>query len=118
MNNKYNLDFYEAMGCMNDYLDLLEDSYNDYYKENVSDKLIDELTEDKNVLESMTKRYLEIEEYQHAFNSLVTNVLYNMFVDEVLSKKSDFTYLIDYVDSVDEEMMINDVTEYFNQLIG
>jgi hypothetical protein len=117
MNNKYNLDFYEAMICMNEYLNLLEDSYNDYYKDNVNETIIEQMKSDRVVLESMTEKYLELEEYQKAFNSLVTSVLYSMFINEVLAKKSDLSYLIDYVDSIDEEMMINDVTEYFNQIL-
>lgn len=117
MNNKYNLDFYEAMVCMNEYLDLLEDSYNAYYKDNVNETVIEQMKSDGVVLESMTEKYLELEEYQKAFNSLVTSVLYSMFINEVLAKKSDLSYLIDYVDSIDEEMMINDVTEYFNQIL-
>ena len=116
MNNKYNLDFYIATECMNNYLDLLEDNYTNQYKAFIGDKnAIEELKKDKYLLDNIVNQYVKTGRYQEAFNTLMVNTMYGMFIS-VMEKDGDMSYIIDYVDSVDEELLINDVTKFFDTI--
>lgn len=117
MNNKYNLDFYIVTECMNNYLDLLEDSYTNEYKAFVGNRIaIEELKQDKYLLDNIVNQYVRTGKYQEAFNTLMVNTMYGMFISVVMENNGDMGYIIDYVDSVDEELLINDVTEFFDTI--
>ena len=119
MNNKYNLDFYEATECMNDYLDMLEDNFNHRFNEQVgNEELLTELRQGKITLNNEIQQSVLDGKFQEAFNTLTMYTLYEMFTDIVMEGKGDMTYITDYVESTDEELMINDVTEYFNQILS
>lgn len=117
MNNKYNLDFYIVTECMNNYLDLLEDNYNKEYKAFIGNaEVIEELKQDKYLLDNIVKHYIRTGRYQEAFNTLMVNTMYGMFISNVMEKDGDMDYIIDYVDSIDEDLLITDVTDYFDTI--
>ena len=119
MDNKYNLDFYETMNMVNAHLDYLTDYLTDlrrYYenKESMIEAVMSIRDELVMEFEDKLNKYMEEESYQEVCYQLVTNEMFYMFINDVVPE-DDITYLEDYVDSLSEEMLIEDVTEFIDR---
>lgn len=115
MENKYNLDFYLTMEVVNNQLDTLEDELTGILKE---DKMIEETKQiftDKILhLEDILNIHLERGEYQLTCNQLVINEMMNILVNNVLPER-DMDSLIEYVESLAEIKLIEEVTRFIDK---
>ena len=120
--NKYNLDYYETMNNANEYFDILED--NIY---TVKAELKDKPDELQNVLYQMQTDYetlLELEDrlniflennnYQMVCNQIVINEMYRILIKDALPG-DDLEYISDYLDSITEYQLIEDVTNIIDK---
>ena len=122
MNNKFNLNYYEAMENANDYLDILEDNIetmkNDL-KDNPEEleKVLTMMQEDYETilqLEDMLYIHLEQNNYQGVCNQLVINDMFNILIKDVLPER-DIAYLTDYLENMSEERLIEDTTRFIEK---
>ena len=120
--NKYNLDYYETMNNANEYFDMLED--NIY---TVKDELKDQPDKLQSVLYQMQTDYdtlLELEDrlniflennnYQMVCNQIVINEMYRILIKDALPD-DDLEYISDYLDSITEYQLIEDVTNIIDK---
>lgn len=120
--NKYNLNYYETMNNANEYFDILED--NIY---TVKAELKDKPDELQNVLYQMQTDYetlLELEDrlniflennnYQMVCNQIVINEMYRILIKDALPD-DDLEYISDYLDSITEYQLIEDVTNIIDK---
>jgi hypothetical protein len=120
--NKYNLNYYETMNNANEYFDILED--NIYM---IKSELKDQPDELQNVLYQMQTDYdtlLELEDrlnvflennnYQMVCNQIVINEMYRILIKDALPD-DDLEYILDYLDSITEYQLIEDVTHIIDK---
>lgn len=120
--NKYNLNYYETMNNANEYFDILED--NIYM---IKNELKDQPDELQNVLYQMQTDYdtlleledrlnifLENNDYQMVCNQLVINEMYRILIKDALPD-DDLEYISDYLDSITEYQLIEDVTNIIDK---
>ena len=123
MNNKYNLDFNEAMNILNGFIDVLEDTLDELTDEFIGEpiKLEQELNymkESKDLLpiiQFQAEDYLMKLDLQGFFNQVLINAAYEVFLQDVLPG-TDMEPLFDYYDSISEEILIQDVTEILDDI--
>lgn len=123
MNNKYNLDFNEAMNMLNGFIDILEDTLDELTDEFIGEpiKLEQELNymkESKDLLpiiQFQAEDYLMKLDLQGFFNQVLINAAYEVFIQDVLPG-TDIEPLFDYYDSISEEILIQDVTEILDDV--
>ena len=123
MNNKYNLDFNEAMNMLNGFIDDLEDTLDELTDEFIGEpiKLEQELNymkESKDLLpmiQFQAEDYLMKLDLQGFFNQVLINAAYEVFLQDVLPG-TDMEPLFDYYDSMSEEILIQDVTEILDDV--
>ena len=123
MNNKYNLDFNEAMNMLNGFIDVLEDTLDELTDEFIGEpiKLEQELNymkESKDLLpiiQFQAEDYLMKLDLQGFFNQVLINAAYEVFIQDVLPG-TDMEPLFDYYDSISEEILIQDVTEILDDV--
>lgn len=123
MNNKYNLDFNEAMNMLNGFIDILEDTLDELTDEFIGEpiKLEQELNymkESKDLLpmiQFQAEDYLMKLDLQGFFNQVLINAAYEVFLQDVLPG-TDMEPLFDYYDSISEEILIQDVTEILDDV--
>ena len=123
MNNKYNLDFNEAMNMLNGFIDILEDTLDELTDEFIGEpiKLEQELNymkESKDLLpmiQFQAEDYLMKLDLQGFFNQVLINAAYEVFLQDVLPG-TDMEPLFDYYDSISEEILIQDVTEILDDI--
>lgn len=122
MDNKYELDWLETMEIANEYLDVLEDNMN-LIKNRFNDdqvhlnKVIEAMKNDHETtleLEDKLYMFLEKNDYQSVCNQLIITAMFNIFINDTLPDL-DFEYLEDYVDSIGEEELIEDVTRIIDK---
>lgn len=99
MDNKYNLDFYKTMEVANEYLDVIEDNINEL---NVDDEMLYNL-EDKLFM------YLERGDHQSVCNQLVMNEMIYILIRDVIPE-NDLEYISDYLESMSEAQLVEEVT--------
>lgn len=120
--NKYNLNYYETMNNANEYFDILED--NIYM---IKNELKDQPDELQNVLYQMQTDYdtlleledrlnifLENNDYQMVCNQIVINEMYRILIKDALPD-DDLEYISDYLDSITEYQLIEDVTNIIDK---
>jgi hypothetical protein len=120
--NKYNLNYYETMNNANEYFDILED--NIYM---IKNELKDQPDELQSVLYQMQTDYdtlleledrlnifLENNDYQMVCNQLVINEMYRILIKDALPD-DDLEYISDYLDSITEYQLIEDVTNIIDK---
>lgn len=120
--NKYNLNYYETMNNANEYFDILED--NIYM---IKNELKDQPDELQNALYQMQTDYdtlleledrlnifLENNDYQMVCNQLVINEMYRILIKDALPD-DDLEYISDYLDSITEYQLIEDVTNIIDK---
>ena len=123
MNNKYNLDFNEAMNILNGFIDILEDTLDELTDEFIGEpiKLEQELNymkESKDLLpmiQFQAEDYLMKLDLQGFFNQVLINAAYEVFLQDVLPG-TDMEPLFDYYDSISEKILIQDVTEILDDV--
>ena len=123
MNNKYNLDFNEAMNMLNGFIDILEDTLDELTDEFIGEpiKLEQELNymkESKDLLpmiQFQAEDYLMKLDLQGFFNQVLINAAYEVFLQDVLPG-TDMEPLFDYYDSISEKILIQDVTEILDDV--
>ena len=123
MNNKYNLDFNEAMNILNGFIDVLEDTLDELTDEFIGEpiKLEQELNymkESKDLLpiiQFQAEDYLMKLDLQGFFNQVLINAAYEVFIQDVLPG-TDMEPLFDYYDSISEKILIQDVTEILDDV--
>ena len=123
MNNKYNLDFNEAMNILNGFIDVLEDTLDELTDEFIGEpiKLEQELNymkESKDLLpmiQFQAEDYLMKLDLQGFFNQVLINAAYEVFLQDVLPG-TDMEPLFDYYDSISEKILIQDVTEILDDI--
>ena len=123
MNNKYNLDFNEAMNMLNGFIDVLEDTLDELTDEFIGEpiKLEQELNymkESKDLLpiiQFQAEDYLMKLDLQGFFNQVLINAAYEVFIQDVLPG-TDIEPLFDYYDSISEKILIEDVTEILDDI--
>ena len=123
MNNKYNLDFNEAMNMLNGFIDVLEDTLDELTDEFIGEpiKLEQELNymkESKDLLpiiQFQAEDYLMKLDLQGFFNQVLINAAYEVFIQDVLPG-TDMEPLFDYYDSISEKILIQDVTEILDDV--
>jgi hypothetical protein len=123
MNNKYNLDFNEAMNMLNGFIDVLEDTLDELTDEFIGEpiKLEQELNymkESKDLLpiiQFQAEDYLMKLDLQGFFNQVLINAAYEVFLQDVLPG-TDMEPLFDYYDSISEKILIQDVTEILDDV--
>jgi hypothetical protein len=123
MNNKYNLDFNEAMNTLNGFIDVLEDTLDELTDEFIGEpiKLEQELNymkESKDLLpiiQFQAEDYLMKLDLQGFFNQVLINAAYEVFLQDVLPG-TDMEPLFDYYDSISEKILIEDVTEILDDI--
>ena len=122
MNNKYNLDFYETMNIVSDFVDNIEDNLNSITKA-LKDQpeelevIIQQMKEDNDTilaLEDKLNMFLETKQYQEVCNQLIINTAFYIYVRDVLPE-CDTEYLEGYLESLSEQMVINDVTNIIDK---
>jgi hypothetical protein len=120
--NKYNLNYYETMENANEYLDMIED--NIYM---IKNELKDQPDKLQSVLYQMQTDYetlLELEDrlnvflennnYQMVCNQIVINEMYRILIKDALPD-DDLEYILDYLDSITEYQLIEDVTHIIDK---
>lgn len=120
--NKYNLNYYETMNNANEYFDILED--NIYM---IKNELKDQPDELQSVLYQMQTDYdtlleledrlnifLENNDYQMVCNQIVINEMYRILIKDALPDV-DLEYISDYLDSITEYQLIEDVTNIIDK---
>lgn len=118
MDNKYNLDFNEAMDELNDYVDVIEDNMNtirDELKDNPEylEVILNEMKNDTNIIDELEQKaavHLLNEEYQLFMNQMILNDIYMMFIKEVLPG-DDLSLLELYIESFSEDNVIEQMTK-------
>ena len=123
MNNKYNLDFNEAMNMLNGFIDILEDTLDELTDEFIGEpiKLEQELNymkESKDLLpiiQFQAEDYLMKLDLQGFFNQVLITAAYEVFLQDVLPG-TDMEPLFDYYDSISEKILIQDVTEILDDV--
>ena len=123
MNNKYNLDFNEAMNMLNGFIDVLEDTLDELTDEFIGEpvKLEQELNYMKESAELLPIIQFQAEDYlmnldlQGFFNQVLINAAYEVFLQDVLPG-TDMEPLFDYYDSISEKILIEDVTEILDDV--
>ena len=123
MNNKYNLDFNEAMNMLNGFIDVLEDTLDELTDEFIGEpvKLEQELNYMKESAELLPIIQFQAEDYlmnldlQGFFNQVLINAAYEVFLQDVLPG-TDMEPLFDYYDSISEKILIQDVTEILDDV--
>lgn len=123
MNNKYNLNFNEAMNMLNGFIDVLEDTLDELTDEFIGEpiKLEQELNymkESKDLLpmiQFQAEDYLMKLDLQGFFNQVLINAAYEVFLQDVLPG-TDMEPLFDYYDSISEKILIEDVTEILDDV--
>lgn len=124
MSNKYNIDFYETMINANEYFDDIEDLLTGA-KELLSDKpetwelFTSNIVKDDDILylEDQLNRYLEANDYQKVSDQLVINELTYILVREAIPE-NDLEYVTDYLCSMSEDKLIEDVTRIIDKYNG
>ena len=123
MNNKYNLDFNEAMNILNGFIDVLEDTLDELTDEFIGEpiKLEQELNYMKEsadllpIIQFQAEDYLMKLDLQGFFNQVLINAAYEVFLQDVLPG-TDMEPLFDYYDSISEKILIQDVTEILDDV--
>ncbi len=123
MNNKYNLDFNEAMNVLNGFIDVLEDTIEELTDEFIGEpeKLKAELNYMKEsadllpIIQYQAEDYLMHLDLQGFFNQVLINAAYDIFISEVLPG-TDIEVLFDYYDSISEKTLIADMTEILDDV--
>lgn len=118
MDNKYNLDFNEAMDELNDYVDVIEDNMNtirDELKDNPEylEVILNEMKNDTSTIDELEQKaavHLLNEEYQLFMNQMILNDIYMMFIKEVLPG-DDLSLLELYIESFSEDNVIEQMTK-------
>ena len=120
--NKYNLNYYETMNNANEYFDMLED--NIYMIKNELKDQPDELQivlyqmqTDYDTLLELEDRlniFLENNDYQMVCNQIVINEMYRILIKDALPD-DDLEYISDYLDSITEYQLIEDVTNIIDK---
>lgn len=124
MDNKYNLDFNEAMDELNDYVDVIEDNMNtirDELKDNPEylEVILNEMKNDTNILDELEQKaalHLLNEEYQLFMNQMILNDIYMMFIKEVLPG-DDLSLLEFYIESFSEDNVIEQMTKIIDSYL-
>lgn len=124
MSNKYNIDFYETMINANEYFDDIEDLITGA-KELLGDKpetwelFTSNIVKDDDILylEDQLNRYLEANDYQKVSDQLVINELTYILVREAIPE-NDLEYVTDYLCSMSEDKLIEDVTRIIDKYNG
>lgn len=120
--NKYNLDYYETMNNANEYFDILEDNIytvKDEFKDQ-PDKLqsvLYQMQTDYDTLLELEDRlniFLENNNYQMVCNQIVINEMYRILIKDALPD-DDLEYISDYLDSITEYQLIEDVTNIIDK---
>ena len=122
MNNKYNLNYYETMEVANIWLDRMEDDIaylQSKFKDNPEqlEKGLESMkTNYESILhfEDMLNLYLEIGDHQSVSNQLVMNEMLLMLIRDVLPD-TDLSYIDDYLESISERQLIEDVTRIIDK---
>lgn len=118
MNNKYELDFYETMLVANEYFDRLEDEMEELvtkYKTQPDklEKIIEQVRSNHEPLyhaDDLMHIYLNSGDYQSVCNQTVIREIVYMFYRDVLPE-TQLDYIDDYLQSITEAQLIEDVTE-------
>ena len=124
MSNKYNIDFYETMINANEYFDDIEDLITSA-KELLGDKpetwelFTSNIVKDDDILylEDQLNRYLEANDYQKVSDQLVINELTYILVRDAIPE-NDLEYVTDYLCSMSEDKLIEDVTRIIDKYNG
>ncbi len=120
MENKYNLNYFETMNNAYEYLDTMEDNMNFLYNNLEPDQLDNALEAMKNdhesllYLEDQLNMFLENGDYQNACNQLVVTEMFHMLIRDVLPEW-DASYIADYLESISEMQLIEDVTRIIDK---
>lgn len=117
MNNKYNLNFDEAMNYANEYFDIIEDNLEVIKSELKDDPehlevIFNQMKWDVDTmieLEDKAYEFLSNKSYQMFFNHVLLNNMYAMFVNEVLPG-DDLSELEEYLEELEEERVVGEVT--------
>lgn len=120
--NKYNLNYYETMDNANEYFDMLEDNLY-----TIKTNLKDQPEQLQNVLYQMQTDYetlleledrlnlfLENNDYQNICNQLVINEMFRILIKDALPD-DDLEYISDYLNSISENQLIEDVTKLIDK---
>jgi len=122
VNNKYNLDYYETMNIVSDFVDTIEDNLN-FITKALKDQpeelevIIQQMKEDTDTilaLEDKLNMFLETKQYQEVCNQLIINTAFHIYVRDVLPE-CDTEFLEGYLESLSEQMVINDVTKIIDK---
>ena len=124
MSNKYDIDFYETMINANEYFDDIEDLITSA-KELLGDKpetwelFTSNIVKDDDILylEDQLNRYLEANDYQKVSDQLVINELTYILVRDAIPE-NDLEYVTDYLCSMSEDKLIEDVTRIIDKYNG
>jgi hypothetical protein len=125
MSNKYNIDFYETMINANEYFDDIEDLLTGA-KELLSDKpetwelFTSNIVKDDQFilyLEDQLNQYLEANDYQKVSDQLVINELVYILIRDAIPE-NDLGYVTDYLCSMSEDKLIEDVTRIIDKYNG
>ena len=125
MENKYNLDFNEAMDSINDYFDVIEDNMNvikDEFKNNPEhlEVILNQMKNDAETIDDLEKKallYLMEGDYQSFLEQLMLNDVYTMFIEEVLPG-DDLSLLEFYLESFNEEEIIIEVNNIIDSFLN
>lgn len=123
MDNKYNLDFNEAMNMLNGFIDILEDTLDELTDEFIGEPInleqeLNHMKESKDLLpmiQLQAEDYLMKLDLQGFFNQVLINAAYEVFLQDVLPG-TDMEPLFDYYDSISEEILIQDVTDILDDV--
>lgn len=116
MQNIFNIDFYESMDIVRSYLEIIEDEFiiiKEEFKNNLEgyNKVIEEYKNDKTEVYSLSDSLymlLQNNDYQSFANSLLLLEVVDMLHRESIE---DIDYIWDYIESINEESFLEDVTE-------
>ena len=120
--NKYNLNYYETMDNANEYFDMLEDNLYTI-KTNLKDQpeqlqnVIYQMQTDYETLLELEDRlnlFLENNDYQNVCNQLVINEMFRILIKDALPD-DDLEYISDYLNSISENQLIEDVTKLIDK---
>ena len=120
--NKYNLDFYETLITANEYFDEIEDVINvlNYAYKDEPEKLQQILSTMQNdhegllVMEDRLNIFLENNEYQDVCNQLVIIEIMCILMRDAIPE-NDLGYVADYLESLSEDQLIEDVTRIIDK---
>ena len=122
MNNKFNLNYYEAMENANEYLDMIEDNL-EIMKNELADspeeleKVLTLMQEDHETILQLTDMlymHLEQNDYQNVCNQLVINDMFNILIKDALPER-DLGYLSNYLEEMSEEKLIEETTRFIEK---